>query len=49
VLGLAHVIVANRLVAAASSELLAGRTPVLDNHAAQSAAYLDAIYSAAGS
>jgi DinB superfamily len=46
---LAHVIVVNRLLAAASSELLAGRTPVLDNHPAQSAAYLDAIYSAAGS
>jgi hypothetical protein len=46
---LAHVIVVNRLVAAAAAELLTGRTPVLDNHPAQSAAYLDAIYSAAGS
>jgi hypothetical protein len=46
---LAHVIVVNRLLAAASSELLAGRTPVLDNHPAQSTAHLDAIYSAAGS
>lgn len=46
---LSHVIVVNRLLAAASSELLAGRTPVLDNHPAQSAAYLDAIYAAAGS
>jgi hypothetical protein len=45
---LAHVIVGNRMLAAASAELLAGRTPVLDNHPSQSAAYLDAIYAAAG-
>lgn len=46
---LAHVIATNRMIAAATAELLAGRTPVMDNRPTQSAAYLDAIADAAGS
>jgi hypothetical protein len=45
---LAHVIATNRMIAAGAAELLAGRIPVLDNRPTQSAAYLDAIVSVAG-
>lgn len=46
---LAHVIASTRMIAAAAAELLAGRTPVLDNRPTQSVAYLEAIAGAAES
>jgi hypothetical protein len=40
---LAHIIASSRMLAAASAELLSGRTPVVDNRPTQSRAYFDAI------
>jgi len=46
---LAHVIASSRMLAAASAELLSGRTPVVDNRPTQSRPYLDAIARSAAS
>lgn len=44
---LAHVVASNRMIAAASADLLDGRIPVVDNRATQSPYYLAAIVASA--
>ncbi|HKF76673.1 MAG TPA: hypothetical protein VKF59_11070 [Candidatus Dormibacteraeota bacterium] len=46
---LAHLIVGDRLIAEAAARVLAGGQPRFDNRASQSAPYLEAVVSAAGS
>ena len=45
---LTHLVAIDRMVTAAAAELLSGGIPVVDNPAAQSVAYLNAIVAAAG-
>ena len=45
---LAHLVAIDRMVAAAAAELLSGGVPVVDNRAARSVTYLDAIMATTG-